>query len=205
MPSPDHNITPMRGSELMARLLEQARAEDGLAISDMLGAEGPVGLALALTALSAAALVPLPGPFGIFFGSCLMIVALQMLIGRKKLALPGFIARRRLSLTVVEAIFSASQPPIAFIEQYLSHGRLAFLTGHASHIGLAVLVFVLGLLIALPIPFGNALPAISVMLIALALANRDGLVVVLAVLLSGAASALSYFMVRLAGDLLAVF
>jgi hypothetical protein len=60
------------------------------------------------------------------------------------------------------------------------------------------------LLIALPIPFGNTLPALAVILIALALANRDGLVVISALVMAAIAGAASYGLVLAAGSLLAL-
>jgi hypothetical protein len=54
-------------------------------------------------------------------------------------------------------------------------------------------VFVVGLLIALPIPFGNIMPGLSILMIALGMAQRDAvaigagiLVTILAILVSAA-------------------
>jgi len=72
MPSPDDRPeapfdrpSALRGSELLGTLLDQARRQNGLAIADMVGHDGRAGLALALTALSTAAMVPLPGLSGL--------------------------------------------------------------------------------------------------------------------------------------------
>ncbi len=186
----------------MARLTDQARRDNGLAIADLLGNRGRSGLSLTLLALSAAAMVPLPGPFGLVFGSCLMMVAVQMLVGRQRLALPGFIGRRRLPLPVVEAIMATSQPWIARFETRMRAGRLKCLTGGLARFGLSWLVLAMAFLIALPIPFGNTLPALAVILIALALANRDGLVVLSALAMTAVAGAASYGLLLVAGSLL---
>lgn len=57
----------------------------------------------------------------------------------------------------------------------LTRPRLTGLAGPAARWWLAPMTLLMALLIFLPIPFGNLLPAVSLMLAGLALAARDGL------------------------------
>jgi len=132
-----------------------------------------------------------------------MLVAFQMILGVRRLRLPALIGRRQIPLSVVEAIISSGRPWVERIEARLSFNRLPPLTGQSASMALGVLVFLLAFLIALPIPFGNTLPALTVIAIALALAHRDGAVVLASLVMAVAAGAVSYWLALAAGDLLA--
>jgi len=62
---------------------------------------------------------------------------------------------------------------------------------------LGIPVFLLAVVIALPIPFGNILPVLSLVVLAVALMERDGLVTLIGLLLTSATivatAALLYF------------
>jgi len=88
-------------------------------------------------------------------------------------------------------------PVIARVEKLVRAGRLQALTGRTVQALLGIPVFLLAVVIALPIPFGNILPVLSLVVLAVALMERDGLVTLIGLLLTSATivatAALLYF------------
>lgn len=192
----------MKGSDYLQELLDAARANGGLHVRTILMREGRLGVAIALLMLAIPTIVPLPNPLGPFFGICLAFIAAQMLLGRDSLWLPEFIACRTLPVRVVELAITGTRPTILGLESRLRSGRLAFLTGRSARILLAIPILLLAVLIALPIPFGNSLPAVSIALIAISLAEQDGLMIVLAMVVLLAACFACYYLAIAAGTVM---
>ncbi|NTB99207.1 exopolysaccharide biosynthesis protein [Agrobacterium tumefaciens] len=137
--------------------------------------------------LTLPALNPVPGPFGMVFGAALALVALQITAGRETVWLPSNITSRQLSSTTIDFALRYAGPVIARVEKLLRRGRLATFTGKPARMVLGVPIFLLAIAIALPIPFGNFLPAFALIIIAVATMERDGLVTLIDVILSMAA------------------
>jgi hypothetical protein len=194
--------TATKGSDYLLELLDTAKRNGGLHIRTILMREGRLGVAVALLMLAIPAVVPIPNPLGPVFGTCLAFVAVQMLLGRQSLWLPEFIGSRILPVKVVEAAVNGTRSTILGIEARLRPGRLGVLTGRVARIVLAIPVLLLAILIALPIPFGNTLPAISIALIAISLAEQDGLMIVLAMMVLVAACFACYYLAITAGSFL---
>src|SRR5690606_5374665 len=125
------------------------------------------------------AFIPVPGLAGAVSGPLTVVVGAQLLIGLRRPWLPGFLARRgphRHSLVGFERRVS---PLLARIERRV-RPRLAWVLDHrlaAMFTGL--LVVLLGILLALPIPFTNYLFGTLMLAYALALLERDGALMLL--------------------------
>jgi hypothetical protein len=116
----------------------------------------------------------LPGS-SVVTGLPLMILALQLLAGRSAVRLPGALGRRSVDRASFARITRHALPWVERIER-LARPRLW--PGGATAvidrvIGLACLV--MALLLFLPIPFANGLPALAIIALGLALSERDGL------------------------------
>ncbi len=99
----------------------------------------------------------------------------QIATGRQTLWFPAFLNRRRLSPAVVDLVVRSSVPIIARVEAIIHPGHLAILTGRTMQWLLAFPIFVSAIAIALPIPFGNFLPVLALVVIAITLMAREGL------------------------------
>lgn len=192
----------IKASTFMLDLLRQARENGGVELRSVLAGEGRIGIAFSLLILAIPTIVPIPNPLGPIFGCCLAFVAVQMLFGRDRLWMPNFIGNRRLSLKIVEATIETTHPWVVRFEGWLKPGRLSTLTGHKARILLALPILLLAVLISLPIPFGNTLPALAITLVAISLAEQDGLMVVLAMTLLTLACFVSYYLAMAAGTAL---
>lgn len=107
-------------------------------------------------------------------GPPLMFVAAQLLLGRKAVWLPRGIGARSIDQESFRRIVARCVVWIERVERLarprfwgLPEGWADRLVGGASLV-MAVFVF-------LPIPFANALPALSVIMLALSLSERDGI------------------------------
>jgi hypothetical protein len=145
-------------------------------ITGRLGADATVGWMLLLLAIPS--LIPSPGvPIGVFIGIAMAVIAIQLICGFSPLRLPGWLSRRRLAADQVRALASRAQPLLRRLDRALKP-RFAVLTGPWFLRLLGLLVLIHGILIALPIPFGNTAPGFAVLLLALGLIARDGLAVI---------------------------
>nr|WP_210304864.1 exopolysaccharide biosynthesis protein [Rhizobium sp. BK212] len=181
----------------LREMLELARAKGGLSIGEALEAMGPTSIAFTILFLAIPALTPIPGPFGMVFGTALALVSLQIVAGGRKVWLPAIIRDRRVSSVALDLIVGHAVPVIARVEKLVRAGRLQALTGRTVQALLGIPVFLLAVVIALPIPFGNILPVLSLVVLAVALMERDGLVTLIGLLLTSATivatTALLYF------------
>ena len=174
-------------SRQLAALAEVAAGSGSMTLGELLAAMGRTSFAFAILFLSLPALTPIPGPFGMFFGSCLAIVSLQIIAGKRSIWLPQMLAQRRLSASAVELVVRHTSPLVARVEAILRRDRLKRLTGRKAEILLGVPVFLLAVAVALPIPFGNFLPVAALVVIALGLRERDGLATLFGILLAAVA------------------
>ena len=95
--------------------------------------------------------------------------------------LPPFVMRRRLSTTRLAQLLTGAVKLARQLEKFV-RPRLAFLhagPGMFRLIGLGIVIASLGLMLPLPIPFSNSIPAYAVVLLAIGMMENDGLCVLL--------------------------
>jgi hypothetical protein len=86
-------------------------------------------------------------------------------------------------------VISAAIPFLQQLENFVEP-RLSLFTSAEAERGVGVILFLLSFIIALPIPFGNMLPAIVIVLICLGLIEKDGLIIAISGMISGITPAL---------------
>ncbi|MBY5748923.1 exopolysaccharide biosynthesis protein [Rhizobium leguminosarum] len=199
MSDQDGNRRTPRGvaTARLQEMLELARVRGGLSIGEVLEAMGSTSIAFTILFLAIPALTPIPGPFGMIFGTALALVSLQIVAGGRKVWLPAIVRDRRVSSASLDLVVGHAVPVIARVERVVRAGRLEAFTGPTVQALLGIPVFLLAVVIALPIPFGNILPVFSLVVLAVALMERDGLVTLIGLLLTlatiVATAALLYF------------
>jgi hypothetical protein len=171
-------------SATLRTLADEAHARDGLTVGEALETMGQSGFGFVMLLLSLPAMIPIPGPFGVVFGSALAIVALQFAFGIRSLWLPSLLRNRRISARAFGSLAHRASPMLRRIERLVRPGRMKALTGRRMPYILALPVFALAVAVALPIPFGNVAPVAAICVMAIGLVERDGLVVMLGLLLS---------------------
>jgi hypothetical protein len=164
--------------DLAARLrITAGRLPPGpVSLSALAEAHGGAWQASLLVLLAAPCLLPIPG-VGSVLSLALALLGLMLWLQAPHADLPPRLARlARLSLPREGATRS-----LALLARFyefshrLTRPRLMLLAGPSARWWLGPMTVVMAVLIFLPIPFGNLLPAISLMLAGVALAARDGL------------------------------
>ncbi|AGS26627.1 exopolysaccharide biosynthesis protein [Rhizobium etli] len=180
----------------LRELAAEGRAEGGIEIGRAISILGQAGTSLIVLLLTLPTLTPVPGPFGMVFGTALALVAFQIAAGRETVWLPSALKRRRLSTKVLDSALRYTAPLVAWAEKMMRRDRLAVLAGKPVRMLLGVPIFLLAVAIAMPIPFGNFLPAFALIVIAVALMERDGLIALigggLSILALAATTAMAY-------------
>jgi hypothetical protein len=168
-------------SRRLARLRAHAAEAGSVSLDELMSAMGRSSIAFAILILSLPALTPIPGPFGMVFGTCLAIVSLQIIAGFRRIWLPQFLGRRQISGGTIDLMVRYTSPLVARVETLLRKNRMRHFAGPRAQAFLGVPVLLLAIAVALPIPFGNFLPVAALIMIALGLMERDGLVAILGV------------------------
>lgn len=173
-----------------------------VSVGEIVDALGPAAIGMVLIVLTLPALIPIPGPFGLLFGTILMIVSGQLMFGARRLWLPAVIRQRSLPISGVARVAAMGVPLLARVEAWLKPRRLLPLTSRLARIALSVPLVILAFAIALPIPFGNVLPALSVIALALGIVVRDGVAIIVGFGLSAVAGLWTAAMLFFGGELI---
>ncbi len=134
-------------------------------------------------------LLPLPPGSSAVFGLPLMVIAVQLAIGRPYLWLPGVLGRQSIRRSDLKAVLDRALPVLRRAERLLSP-RLVFLFGPVGDRAIGIICLVLAAVLFLPLPFVNLVPALAIALFALALLQRDGVFFLLALLVAAATGVL---------------
>ena len=167
-----------RTSELLAAAL---RAHPGDAIR--LGAlieplhERAFGFLLLILALPN--FVPVPIGIGGPMGVLVVLAGLQMLLGLDRPWLPRRIADYTLRRSIAERVVLAGQPLLRRLER-LCRPRLEALTRRPASLFSGLLLVLVGILLALPIPFTNWPIGALLLLYGVTLLERDGVLLLVA-------------------------
>ncbi|WP_053096178.1 exopolysaccharide biosynthesis protein [Frateuria defendens] len=117
--------------------------------------------------------IPVPLGVGGVMGVLVVALGLQMLAGLERPWLPGWLARRMLPRAALLRFLARIAPFTRWLER-LCQPRLERLTVRPLTIASGLVMVLLGLLLALPIPFTNYLFGGLLLAFAFALIERDG-------------------------------
>ncbi|TWB38076.1 exopolysaccharide biosynthesis protein [Nitrospirillum pindoramense] len=161
-------------------ILQALAAEEGrerVAIGDLLTAlsDRAVGALIFVFALPNA--LPMPPGTSSVLGLPLLFLTAQLALGRRPW-LPRFIADRSLARKDFAAMMAKVAPWLAKAERML-RPRLGVVARPPAENAVGALCFLLALILFLPIPLGNMLPAVAISVVALGVLERDGVWVLL--------------------------
>jgi hypothetical protein len=178
-----------RASTIISALVERGESKP-LRVGDLLDAlhERAFGMAILIFVLPNTP--PMPGiPYvSSLTGVPICLFALQLIFGMHRPWLPAGAARREIPQRRVRTVWKRILPAFLRVEKYVRPRHLALTSQFAERL-LAVLIFVFGFVMALPIPAGNLLPAWAITLLALGMMERDGRLVIAGLIASAIALA----------------
>lgn len=164
----------------LKRLLLEAENGQKLTLSDVEQRLRGRGFALLMMLLAVPFLLPsIPG-LSTPFGLAIMLMGARVMVGRSPW-LPKFILERPLSPALMEKILRGLLGIARRMERFV-RPRLDFLRrwpGMMNLIGFGITLSAFFLLLPLPIPFTNTLPALAILLLAAGMMERDGVCVLI--------------------------
>jgi hypothetical protein len=134
--------------------------------------ERAFGLFLLLSVLPA--FLPLPAGAGAVSGPLVMWAGLQMLFLADHPWLPAWLQRRPVATASIDRFRKRLARPLAWIERFSKPRWSALLDHRAIRMCTGLLLVVLGLLLALPLPLTNYPFGLILVVFAVALIERDG-------------------------------
>lgn len=153
-------------------------SEERVSVDEVLARLDDRSFGFVLLLLGLLACMPQPPGGTIVVGAVMMLIALQLAVGLHVPWVPGALRRRSLLRSTFRGGVEKIAPTLKRIER-VCRPRAAWLTTGLFERLAALLIVVLGLVIALPIPvIGNVLPGIAVVIMAVSLIERDGYMVV---------------------------
>lgn len=161
--------------------------DDVLRLGDLLKDFGPAAFGMLLFLGVLPAFIPVPGVGGAVGGPLVILVGVQLLLGMRKLWLPGFLARRGPHRSAMMRFRQRMAPWLRRLEKLVRPRMTAFLDNRIALSFTGLLLVLLGVLLALPIPFTNYVFGFLLLLFAFALLERDGALLLVAWVAGGIA------------------
>jgi len=185
-------VSPSSDARLSDTLdvLASGCAGDRISFDDLTSTLGDRCYAGLLFLLAAPNILPTPPGTSGILGVPLIILSAQLMLGLRRPSFPRFVLTREISTEMFAKVAGRLEPMTRRAERLLTR-RLDPLTGLIGRRAIGLACLLLSVVLALPVPLGNVLPAIAITFFALALLKRDGLAVVAAL----AASLLSAIVV----------
>ena len=162
-----------------------------MTVGDVIAVLRDRAFALLIVFLGLPNCLPMPPPIPLVCGLLLALVAAQILAGRPAPWLPQTLLHRSIRRGDVQRAVSRAMPMLMRLERW-SRPRITVLDSRVAMrlMGLLLLALALGLLFAAPI-VGQIPLGIAVCLVGLGLVERDGVVVLVGLLIGSAGLALS--------------
>ena len=152
--------------------------DESITIRDLYAQLGDRGFGLMLLLFALPNSIPLPIP-GVSTLTSLPLIffAAQLCFGRERVWLPIWVADRRIPMARLKPFIHKTLPWLVRLEK-LVKPRLDIITTRRFERIAGGLIIVLALLIALPIPLGNLPLGIAMTILALAITERDGFLMI---------------------------
>ncbi|MES2716328.1 MAG: exopolysaccharide biosynthesis protein [Pseudomonadota bacterium] len=171
----------------MLHALAQDDSRSRISIGDLLEALGDRALAALLFVFAVPNVLPVPPGTSTILGAPLVFLAAQLAFGRKPW-LPAVIARRTMTRSDFAALVRRIGPWLARAERLLRPRAMGLALPPMEYL-VGVLCLLLAVVLVLPVPLGNMLPALAISLLALGILERDGLWILAGLVATMAAAA----------------
>ncbi len=180
---PPENDDLRRFSDVLEEIGENA--DPKLKLEELVAAFGERGFGAMILILSMLALLPWPPGGKAVFAVPIILMSLELAFQRNAIWLPRWALSASISRPAYRAGVSRIMKAVRYVEN-LTRPRLPFLTGEIADTVTGLVCVLLALIMALPIPFGDALPGIALVFFALGMMQRDGIAILIGSAFTGA-------------------
>lgn len=153
--------------------------DDILSLRELLAGLDRRAFGMLLFIATLPAFIPIPVG-GAVSGPLAILIGAQLLVGMHRPWLPGFLAKRGPHRHLLVKFDRRMSPWLARLERFVRPRMSQLLTHRAAAAFSGLLLVLLGLLLSLPIPLTNYLFGGLLLLFAIALLERDGLLMLIA-------------------------
>lgn len=206
LPLPKGEHAPEDSIETVLRRIGSHSEEERLTLGEILSSLDHRAYGFVLLLLAAPNFTPgpsMPG-FSTLLGLPAVVIAAQMMLGRTRPWMPARMARLSMRRHTFTRIIGRALPAIARLDRVL-RPRLGWLTHLTGYRWTGAAALVQALLLALPLPLYPMAPAAALVLMALGMIARDGLMLVLGHVAGMASVALGIGLVVVAHEVLHAF
>jgi hypothetical protein len=157
--------------------LEQVLKTDGeaLTVETLVARVGDRGFGLLLLVLSLPSALPVPAAgYSVPFGLLLLVLAVQMLIGKTRPVFPRRLEKVRISSSFAEKLIAGAAWIFKRLE-WVIRPRMKWVGLRPGRVLMGLLVMAMAVLMMIPIPMTNTFPDFVIFLIGIGLTEDDGL------------------------------
>lgn len=155
----------------------QDETRSRISVADLLAALQVRAFGALLLIFALPNVIPTPPGTSAVLGLPLLFLTAQMMLGQAPW-LPRFIADRSMAREDLGMLIGRMTSPLARAERLLSPRLLQLTTSFAERF-VGAFCLILAIVLTLPIPLGNMLPALAISVIALGILERDGLWIII--------------------------
>lgn len=160
----------------------QAGQTNGPSIGEMTAAVGEKGFGLLFIVLALPSALPVPAPgYSTPFGVVIALVALQIIFGRSTIWLPARLKAMRIRPGLADKMLGTMARTLGRIERFV-RPRQKWIQSRSGLAALATVILLMAVLMILPIPLTNTLPAMVVFILGIGLSEEDGMLAIAAFL-----------------------
>lgn len=177
-----------RLSEKLAQMIENNSSPDGVSLNDLLEKTDGRGFYLVVILLALPFIIPMAIPgVSTVLGLSVSLLSFKLAFGVQP-RLPNFMGNRRISPDFQRKVLKGSVKILRIVEKLARPRRTPWMTARLARSFNALLMTLMGLLLALPFPpfppLTNALPCYCIILLAASMMEEDGVMIWFAYLLS---------------------
>jgi hypothetical protein len=179
----EHGEPAIPLSSLMGTLAD--RAAGGISVGQIVEHFGRRAFGAVLFVFALLNLIPCPPGTSTLLGAPILLLAPQLAFGARTPWLPAAIARGNLGGALIARFCRRTSAELRRAER-VTGPRLGMMFGRTGELLLGATCTLLAVILVLPIPLGNMLPAAAIAVLALALVQRDGVLALVGYLMAAA-------------------
>ena len=179
------DAAPPRLKRRLSEILGDMAADPGrlrISVGDLFAAMGDRAFGPLLLIFALPNVFPTPPGTSAILGAPLVFLTAQLMLGRAPW-LPRLIADRSMTRADFGSIVARISPWLMRAERLLKP-RLTFLVYPPAEYLIGLLALILAVVLALPIPLGNILPALAICFFSFGILERDGVCVLIGLAIS---------------------
>ena len=188
-PAPESSGAPRSTSDVIRQFVASLDGPNSsVTVSEIVAALRHRSYGGLILILAVVALVP---GISIVGGLMIIVPAAQMMLGWPYPILPGRLGRTRLRVERLRAAVTRMLPIILYIERFV-RPRWVWATRPPAENFIGALTIVLAIVLFIPLPFTNFMPAVAMIVISLGFLERDGVIVTIGLVTSVIALAIGF-------------